>query len=126
MKLSKECAFAIIRAWIADARIERLDAELQREIVRKHGTVRARMYARTFVGSFAMEASELCFANKFQQAAISLMSTGITNGKSKYEKELNTARTSTAYYEKRKASDTTKTNALYASHRLSEQWGVCK
>ena len=126
MRLSKKCAFALIRAWQADARMERLDEELQSEIKQKLGYLRYRMNVRTMIGSHAKQASDLCFANKFQQAAICLIHVGVTRCTSDYTKELQQARQSTYCAEKRKAATASAVNALYASHRLSEQWGVCK
>ena len=126
MKLSKKCAFALIRAWQADAKLERLDSELQSEIKDKVGYFRYRITARAFVGAHAQDASDLCFAGKFQQAAISLMRVGITKARSGYEKELQRVRTSTRDAERRKGVITEGIDRLYAPYRRSEQWGVCK
>ena len=124
--MKKATAFAIIRAWQADAKLKRLCDVTLADIYARVGCVPFNMMARTFLATFNKEASDLCFSGKFQSAAICLMKTGLAKQASEYLKELQVARNTTYYYQSRKEKDAAACKQLYDSHKRSEQWGVCK
>ena len=123
---SKPLAFALVRAWQADAWLSRLDNELLSEMyakVKGGGFFLREMKARTFFPTFSRQANEYVWDNKFQSAAKWLMKYGA-------EKEdsgsLRRVKQEVKYNEKRAKAVKNDRNELYASHRASNQWGVCK
>ena len=123
MKMSRALAVALIKAWKADVQIFRISDDLLEEL-RTHGFVGHARRVRTVVGEQSKQSSDFCWANRFESAAKWLQKNGLERktGDKDLIAQMNATRTNTSRYKQKKAA----VSELYASHRRSEQWGVCK
>lgn len=126
MKIRKEIAVELIKAWQADARMLQVPQDMLKELMESFGFIKYTMFARVVLRERCRAASDLCWDKKFKSAALCLMKNGFTSSRSDVDTELANARANTRRYEKRASADKKKVEELYAKHRRSEQWGVCK
>ena len=120
--MTRELAIALVKAFAADAKIERISPDLLNELW-ESGYAAYKWRVQAWMARVARPAADLCWDKRYKSAVKWLCTHPLEGFSTRYENEaIGTPRK----YEQRYERDRKALDDLFASYRRSNQWSMCK